>query len=41
MNNKQILGIGLIGLNVSVLLIVAMIIWKSRKVDKYVYVMDQ
>lgn len=41
MNNKHIIGIFLISLNIAVWLIVAMMVWKSRRVDDYVYSADR
>lgn len=37
MNNKRILGISLIALNIVVWLVVAMMVWKSRHVNQYLY----
>jgi hypothetical protein len=37
MGNQRILGMGLIALNIVVWFIAAMMVWKSRHVDTYVY----
>jgi hypothetical protein len=37
MGNQHIIGMGLFALNIVVWFIVAMMVWKSRRVDTYVY----